>query len=715
MSGAAIFPLLPIQEVETFSKPGTADVTAGDRKKLSGLLKHYAGMAHPFSACKRDQIKHGLSADHANRRCAVIKDLIRGNTKWRGKAKEEAEAIIAEAVEVVTVAIEELGRPVVERLVEDDAGVVAEAAALVEVAAWMVPAAAKRSGFKPIKPESKSSTSSSSDFEKKHPRGQGATGGQFIRKGASNQAVIGVQKKLGVKTTGTYGGLTIQAVKKYQRQHGLQVDGVIGQQTASSLLGKSAMKPGAMSSGLRHALKRLGSSGKMQQGELQERTVHVETREDEPGVKIATIPKIRNALYDLSEPRNPTHTVQLPHGTKITVKPGVPTRTFSSFGRTFVITAADGETSKEAIGSDDAAELAKEMDGAAGKRVQEAMLSEAAVRVSGYTTKRGRHVGAYSQIRAAIAKLSDGGAAHFPDGITVKQASGGYEVYGGGRVGTGISTSLSLDKAAGTVAIRSADSTHPKSLGGKSRHQDKAYAMAIKGDHAKTVNDIPADNPRLPGTPHPEFVADRAAKARKAAKLPSRKERAENERKAGERKTADNMKKNGGDALANFDLGGPKAKSTKRSRDGAKRLADDNAAMAKRDARERREKARRRANDESPMPGVIRKPSESDEIRAREGRKRQARLQKDAEKHASGGGKQKTPGYNSRLKIFFKNDKGGKVRAYYWSRPLGSMGRMIPIGKAKADKFIANGEADKLSEHPLKGLREEKPVIFPLR
>lgn len=63
---------------ETFSRPGTADVTPADRKKLKALIAHYAKMAHPFTSCYRDQIKHGLSPDHAKRRCAVIKALGRG-------------------------------------------------------------------------------------------------------------------------------------------------------------------------------------------------------------------------------------------------------------------------------------------------------------------------------------------------------------------------------------------------------------------------------------------------------------------------------------------------------------------------------------------------------------------------------------------------------------------------------------------------------------
>lgn len=365
MSGT-IFPLQPVREVETFSKPGTADVTPSDRAKLKGILAHYKGKAHPFTACYRDQIKHGLSPDHAKRRCAVIKDLNEGTTKWRNKAKEEAaREIVAEAAGFLAETVDAVGQPVVERLVEeDDSSVIAAAVALCEVASWMLPSEAKRPGFKPLDPEKKKkSSSSNSDFERKHPRGSGDKGGQFIRKGASNQAVKGVQSKLGMKVTGTADASFKARVERYQRKHGLQVDGVVGRQTAASMLGLKSRSPGAMSTELRHRLKRLGASGKMSEGELEERTVHVETREDEPGVRIATIPKIRSALYDLSEPRNPTHTVQLPKGTKITVKPGVPLRTYSSFNRTFIITSADGETTKEVIGTDDAAEVAKEIDG----------------------------------------------------------------------------------------------------------------------------------------------------------------------------------------------------------------------------------------------------------------------------------------------------------------------------------------------------------------
>lgn len=73
---------------ERFTKPGTANVSPSDRAKLAPLLKHYAKQPKPFTACYRDQIKHGVAPEHAKRRCAVIKDLIHGgDTSWRKGGK----------------------------------------------------------------------------------------------------------------------------------------------------------------------------------------------------------------------------------------------------------------------------------------------------------------------------------------------------------------------------------------------------------------------------------------------------------------------------------------------------------------------------------------------------------------------------------------------------------------------------------------------------
>lgn len=53
------------------------------RKKLSGILKHYAKEKKPFTACVKDNTKR-FGKDRAERICAVIKDIIRGTTHWRG-------------------------------------------------------------------------------------------------------------------------------------------------------------------------------------------------------------------------------------------------------------------------------------------------------------------------------------------------------------------------------------------------------------------------------------------------------------------------------------------------------------------------------------------------------------------------------------------------------------------------------------------------------
>lgn len=371
--------------------------------------------------------------------------------------------------------------------------------------------------------------------------------------------------------------------------------------------------------------------------------IRVGVIERDNGLVMAKTSQINNALYDLADTNSTTHTVVLPHGTTVKLVAAVSNNVGSWRARFEITNPKLGKTVEEK-GASAAAELAGQIDLLALNKIdknalakvteahdagdhegmlvalglREAPLEEIQIHVSGYVTKSGKHVGAYSQIRKKISSLGPGQTLHFPDGISVRKSSGGYVVGGSNAPQLGGVTKKSAKAAADDVARKSAGSTNPKSLGGRVAHSI---------DSGSEVDALPnsGDNPKLPGAPHPADVADRAAKARKEAtkRLPSRKQRAENERKAGERATADRMKKNGGDELANLDLGGPKAKSTKASRAGAKRLAADNEAMRKRDEQERRDKARRRANDESPMPGVIRKPSESDEIRRKEGERKQ--------------------------------------------------------------------------------------------
>lgn len=62
----------------------------------------------------------------------------------------------------------------------------------------------------------------------------------------------------------------------------------------------------------------------------------------------------------------------------------------------------------------------------------------------------------------------------------------------------------------------------------------------------------------------------------------------------------------------------------------------------------------------------------------------------------------KTPGYNSRLEIYFTTDKNGKRRAFRFSP---RQFRAFPIGVAEAELFIAQGQADQIDGNPLKALR----------
>lgn len=69
-------------------KPGTnfEQVSPQHREKMKGLLAHYAKKAHPFAACVRDNRKRFGPRTEAV--CAVVKDLIRGTTHWRGKGNK---------------------------------------------------------------------------------------------------------------------------------------------------------------------------------------------------------------------------------------------------------------------------------------------------------------------------------------------------------------------------------------------------------------------------------------------------------------------------------------------------------------------------------------------------------------------------------------------------------------------------------------------------
>lgn len=80
----------------------------------------------------------------------------------------------------------------------------------------------------------------------KHPKG---AHGYFITTGSQGTDVKRAQHRLGVNATGAFDGATRQAVVRFQRQHGLAVDGVIGAQTIAALNGQAnaaSVKPAAL-------------------------------------------------------------------------------------------------------------------------------------------------------------------------------------------------------------------------------------------------------------------------------------------------------------------------------------------------------------------------------------------------------------------------------------------------------------------------------------
>jgi hypothetical protein len=284
--------------------------------------------------------------------------------------------------------------------------------------------------------------------------------------------------------------------------------------------------------------------------------IRVGVVERDNGLVMAKTSQISNALYDLADQNSTTHTVLLPHGTAIKlVAPTAPS--VGSYRARFEVTNPKLGKTVEAKGTSEASEVASQIDllalakvdkdalakvtelheaGAADELMielglREAPLEENSTHVSGYVTRDGKHVGAYSQIRAELSKLKHGDTVHFPDGITAKKIKpdsgpAAFELSHPGSNGM-VSRFAGEASATSIIASRSAKSTHPKSLGGTTSHSGV--------DTSQKVGALPADNPKLPGAPHPDAVAARAAAARKSAKLPSRKERAANERKAKDR------------------------------------------------------------------------------------------------------------------------------------------------------------------------------------
>jgi hypothetical protein len=78
-----------IHQADAHVKLSNAEMVGPEaRARLGPLMRHYASMPHPFTSCVRDNTKR-FGADRAEKVCAVLKDLVVGNTRWRhggGKA-----------------------------------------------------------------------------------------------------------------------------------------------------------------------------------------------------------------------------------------------------------------------------------------------------------------------------------------------------------------------------------------------------------------------------------------------------------------------------------------------------------------------------------------------------------------------------------------------------------------------------------------------------
>lgn len=239
-------------------------VSPDNRKKVAPLVRHYMKQAHPFTACVNDNTKR-FGPERAKRICAVVKDMGKRTTNWRnGKGLREsafdADAYVAEAFDAEWAPVLDAEGVTVDELaawskMAADAGLVEAPLSMTVGLGDLSLLEATRAGGggttageklsqrgrtaqatgKREKDKPRTRGGGDADFEKKHPRSRGGT--WTIKQGAKGDDVRTVQRRIGAKADGQFGAMTKDAVMAFQRKHGLQVDGVVGHQTAVALAG----------------------------------------------------------------------------------------------------------------------------------------------------------------------------------------------------------------------------------------------------------------------------------------------------------------------------------------------------------------------------------------------------------------------------------------------------------------------------------------------
>lgn len=96
---------------ELYTHLAASNASPADRKKLSGLIKHYMKMKHPFTACVRDNTKR-FGKERAEKVCATLKDIGTGTKNWRKGGRGNHALLSTDVLVEVTAVDDELSETI---------------------------------------------------------------------------------------------------------------------------------------------------------------------------------------------------------------------------------------------------------------------------------------------------------------------------------------------------------------------------------------------------------------------------------------------------------------------------------------------------------------------------------------------------------------------------------------------------------------------------